>query len=495
MDHVFVKQGLLDSPGFVYGKAKVRTGRSLNVRVRRIASGRWEALPAFSASLPRAPLQHRIVSEQEALSVVVGYEWKTEAPSSLLHVDFGDKTDAVLFDSSVLQDIAMATYALRPCNGRLVADVMPGEMREIKKAANDTFMGVNGMATRDSTRIRGSVQAGPLDETQRVPLYEFTAGRVVLLQIQHILDFGFYQDGNRSVPSGMHLGSTIFDYEPPALHVELTLPSQEEVPANPATSSPAIPSDVDASSNLPVSGRNTGDNSSSKRRRDAGARAPSQSAGSAGSRTALLDEYEEFLAFKRSRSRGIAESENWHDSRDVAKAPFRPSALQQTIHRVLVNGKYCMLSPLLFLETMQTEVEDLPSHILPCFVGFTPGSLDLMVFRSCVLRVGINAIGVKRNRKYYFGDFTAKNKLPAAAEPQDITDLVAALEMLAQIVRKVYKATVCEIVEAATSCVHLLSEDVSVPPPAALVEVVYWIDKRLQKARAAFGSSGHRVLH
>ncbi|KAE9097804.1 hypothetical protein PF010_g15812 [Phytophthora fragariae] len=266
MDHVFVKQGLLDSLGFVYGKAKVRTGRSLNVRVRRIASGRWEALPAFSASLPRAPLQHRIVSEQEALSgigtfescvcvphvgdhstrtwsygVVVGYEWKTEAPSSLLHVDFGDKTDAVLFDSSVLQDIAMATYALRPCNSRLVADVMPGEMREIKKVAYDTFMGVNGMATRDSTRIRGSVQAGPLDETQRVPLYEFTAGRVVLLQIQHILDFGFYQDGNRSVPSGMHLGSTIFDYEPPALHVELTLPSQEEVPGNPATASPAIP--------------------------------------------------------------------------------------------------------------------------------------------------------------------------------------------------------------------------------------------------------------
>ncbi|KAE8908927.1 hypothetical protein PF005_g16417 [Phytophthora fragariae] len=461
MDHVFVKQGLLDSLGFVYGKAKVRTGRSLNVRVRRIASGRWEALPAFSASLPRAPLQHRIVSEQEALSgigtfescvcvphvgdhstrtwsygVVVGYEWKTEAPSSLLHVDFGDKTDAVLFDSSVLQDIAMATYALRPCNSRLVADVMPGEMREIKKVAYDTFMGVNGMATRDSTRIRGSVQAGPLDETQRVPLYEFTAGRVVLLQIQHILDFGFYQDGNRSVPSGMHLGSTIFDYEPPALHVELTLPSQEEVPGNPATASPAIPSDVDASSNLPVSGRNTGDNSSSKRRRDAGARAPSQSAGRAGSRTALLDEYEEFLAFERSRSRGIAESENWHDSRDVAKAPFRPSALQQTTHRVLVN--------------------------------------DLMVFRSCVLRVGINAIGVKRNRKYDFGDFTAKNKLPAAAEPLDITDLVAALEMLAQIVRKVYKATVCEIVEAATSCVHLLSEDVSVLPPR--------------------GSSGGRVL-
>ncbi|KAE9022551.1 hypothetical protein PR003_g11272 [Phytophthora rubi] len=54
-------------------------------------------------------------------------------------------------------------------------------------------------------------------------------------------------------------------------------------------------------------------------------------------------------------------------------------------------------------------------------------------------------------RKYDFGDFTAKNKLPAAAEPLDITDLVAALEMLAQIVRKVYKALVCEIVEAATS--------------------------------------------
>ncbi|KAE8988585.1 hypothetical protein PF011_g19112 [Phytophthora fragariae] len=394
MDHDFVKQGPLDSPSFVYGNAKVRTGRSLNVGVCCIASGRWEALPAFSASLPRAPLQHRIVSEQEALSgigtyagscvcvprvgnhsarawaygVVVGYEWKTEAPSSLLHVDFGDKTDAVMFDSSVLQDIAMATYALRPCNGRPVADVMPGQMREINKSAYDTFMGVNGMATRDSTRIRGSVQAGPLDESQRVPLYEFTADRVGLLPIQHILDFGFYQDGNRSVPSGMNLGSTIFEYEPPALHVELTLPSQEEVPANPATASPAIPrfepdstvaeaaphattlsdssSDVDAASNLPVSGRNIGENSSSKRRRDAGARAPSQSAGSAGSRTALLDEYEEFLVFKRLRSRGIAESEYWHDTRDVAKAPFRPSALQQTIHRVLVNGKYCMLSPL-----------------------------------------------------------------------------------------------------------------------------------------------------
>jgi len=254
MDHVFVKQGLLDSPGFVYGKAKIRSGRSPNVRVRRVASGRWEALPAFSASL-----QHRIVSEQEALSgigtyvgccvcisrvsdqsarawaygVVVGYEWKTEVSSSIIYVDFGDKTDAVLFDGSALQDLAMVTFALRPCSGRPVADVMPGEMREINKTAYEAFMGVSGQATRDSTRIRGDVQAGPLDETQRVPLYEFTAGRVALLPIKHILDFGFYKDGHRSVPLGLSLGNTIFDYEPNAVQKPLSLSPTEEAVVSP----------------------------------------------------------------------------------------------------------------------------------------------------------------------------------------------------------------------------------------------------------------------
>jgi hypothetical protein len=88
-----------------------------------------------------------------------------------------------------------------------------------------------------------------------------------------------------------------------------------------------------------------------------------------------------------------------------------------------------------------------------------------------------------------FGDFTAKNKLPVAIEPFDITDIVAALDMLAKIVRKVFKTVACDVVDAATTFAHLLSEDISVLPPAALVEIVYWIDKRFQKTRAAFASS------
>jgi hypothetical protein len=153
----------------------VGVGRSPNVRVRRVASGRWEALPVFSASLTRASLQHRIVSEQEALSgigtyvgccvcvarvsdhsaralaygVVVGYEWKADASSSILYVDFGDKTDTVLFDGSALQDLAIVTFALRSCSGRPVADVMPGGMREINKVAYEAFM-----RTREAHRKR-----------------------------------------------------------------------------------------------------------------------------------------------------------------------------------------------------------------------------------------------------------------------------------------------------------------------------------------------------
>jgi hypothetical protein len=94
-------------------------------------------------------------------------------------------------------------------------------------------MGVSGQATRDSTRIRGDVQAGPLDETQRVPLYKFTAGRATLLPIKHILDFGFYKDGHRSVPLGLALGNTIFDYEPNEVQQPPALSSTEEAAASP----------------------------------------------------------------------------------------------------------------------------------------------------------------------------------------------------------------------------------------------------------------------
>jgi hypothetical protein len=89
-----------------------------------------------------------------------------------------------------------------------------------------------------------------------------------------------------------------------------------------------------------------------------------------------------------------------------------------------------------------------------------------------------------------FGDFSAKNKLPVAAtKPFDITDSIAALDMLAKIMRRVYKTVACDVMDTATTFAHLLSEDVSVLPPAALVEIGYWIDKRFQKARAAFASS------
>lgn len=206
-----------------------------------------------------------------------------------------------------------------------------------------------------------------------------------------------------------------------------------------------------------------------------------------GELTALRDEYEQFLAFKRART---DDAGHVLEFRSTSKPKFKPSALQASIHRAFVNGKYCMLSPVLFLETIQAELEDTPFVAHPALLRglfsweFGAYGLPTMHFAR---RHRLERRAAER--RHNFGDVSTKIALPAAVEPIEITAVMGALELLLAIVRWVYQLLAVQLVETAKACVYGLTEDFMQLHTSMLQEIVFWIDRRFQKARTLLVTS------
>ena len=236
MNYAFFKPLGLETLGYAYGAAEAPAEGVPHVAVTMLATGRWEGREEYERQRSWAEFQARKVTEQEALSgigtyigasvcvqrpkfaettkwdygVVTGYRWDEAQAAGVLHVSFDTSQDDIQFDSTHLADLEVEAYALRPCQGRAVADVMIGEMVSLHEAAVGHFTGKGRAATRKTKTILSKLQAPPVDESLRVPLYDLTAGSVVFVSLKHILDFTYYKDGKRAIPKNVTVGETIF---------------------------------------------------------------------------------------------------------------------------------------------------------------------------------------------------------------------------------------------------------------------------------------------
>ncbi|KAE9085417.1 hypothetical protein PF001_g26184 [Phytophthora fragariae] len=233
--YVLLKPGSLDTDGYAYGKICSAAQRG-KYDVERFSSGRWAETGEFSSHLSAAQVDPRRVSEDEALSgigtyvgsalciarvprgrpkvwdygMVVGYSWKEDEKSGILQVTFEDKTCEIPYGREELQDLAIETYALRPCIMRSVADVMPTEMRSIHNMVHDHFNGIGQSARRNSTIILRKLKMNQVDEAQLVPVFNIENTRVEYLPIEHILNFVSYFQGKRRAPQGASVPTALF---------------------------------------------------------------------------------------------------------------------------------------------------------------------------------------------------------------------------------------------------------------------------------------------
>ncbi|KAE9150340.1 hypothetical protein PF006_g5270 [Phytophthora fragariae] len=239
--YALFKPDVLETVGYAYGRA-TSTERQGVYDVERLASGRWVDLGAFATQRGAAEVERRGVTEEEALSgigtyvgsalcvarvppgkpkvwdygVVAGYTWCDRTITGTLQITFIEGTSNVAFVKEELQDLAIATYALRPCQMRGTADIMPAEMRSLHAAAHGHFNGVGEPARRSSTTVLKKLTMNLIDESQAVPVYNLDKTRIEFLKIEHILNYVFYQEGRRRAPQGMDVAASLFapDAEP-----------------------------------------------------------------------------------------------------------------------------------------------------------------------------------------------------------------------------------------------------------------------------------------
>ncbi|EGZ07317.1 hypothetical protein PHYSODRAFT_319237 [Phytophthora sojae] len=117
-------------------------------------------------------LDMRAVTEGEALSgigtyvgsavsvarvwdygIAVGYNWKSADRKGTLQVTFNNETLELEYREGEIQDLALETYALRPCWLRSVMETMPGEMRALHDTVQDHFNGIGQAARRSSATV------------------------------------------------------------------------------------------------------------------------------------------------------------------------------------------------------------------------------------------------------------------------------------------------------------------------------------------------------
>ncbi|KUG00903.1 hypothetical protein AM587_10002824 [Phytophthora nicotianae] len=238
--YALFKPGVLRTEGFAYGRTASEE-RQGAYDIERVPSGRWEGIGAFSAQRGAPEVKQRGVTEEEALSgigtyvgstlciarvpqgkpkvwnygVVVSYTWNNLGKSGVLQVTFADATRDLAFGSEEFQDLALETYALRPCYLRGTTDVMPAEMRALHNAAHDHFNGVGQSARRSTATVLKKISMNPVDESQMVPVYNLENTQVEFLKIEHILNFVFYREGKRRPPQGLSVPNALFGIAPP----------------------------------------------------------------------------------------------------------------------------------------------------------------------------------------------------------------------------------------------------------------------------------------
>ncbi|KUF79213.1 hypothetical protein AM587_10001168 [Phytophthora nicotianae] len=515
----FFKPNALATNGYAYGSAVLPASDQVDVSVTRISSGRWASLDAFECDRSSDEVKQRAVSKEEALSgigtyvgscvcvakvsprspkaweygVVTGYTWVQERLAGELFVCFGDESDSVPFNPNELQDLAVPSYALRPCHRAPVADVMGAEMRQRHLVALNNFTGSGSRASRNSSSILRKIDAPDIDESQLIPLFNVAAGKVEFVSIKYALDFSYYNDGKRRAPATVRLGDTIFD-EPAAITSgrDETAQSAEDPRVLAGQLSDSDESDGDEDKAPPPAA--VGLLQTRKRERDVPNQVDEdlvslkQLRVSYSGNPSMLRSIDQVIALRESPlsagsgSGMVSYSGSTYSTSTSSKAQFQPSSLQRVIHGQLVNGTYASMEPQLLLETLQIQHElfaFLPHPaIFRAFYSWDFGlrGLSLMHFAPV-------AGGSKRISTHNMTDFSKSASLPFAVQPQDLSAVIDALDGLAVIVATVYLPFVRELVDAARKFIVALKTREGFSTVEARIELVYWINERFERVR------------
>ncbi|KAL4150480.1 hypothetical protein PRNP1_009882 [Phytophthora ramorum] len=193
--YALLKPEALETMVYTYGKATL-DARKGTYQLERVPSCRWKKLSACTTQREVTEVELGALSEEETLNgigtyvgsalciarvasgkpkvwdygVVVGYSWKSLNNTGTLQVTFADETIELAFSDADLQDLALETYALRPCYLRGAADIMPAEMRALHNAAYDHFNGVDQAARGSSATVLRKLTMNMVDESQVVPV-------------------------------------------------------------------------------------------------------------------------------------------------------------------------------------------------------------------------------------------------------------------------------------------------------------------------------------
>ncbi|KAE9126345.1 hypothetical protein PF007_g6011 [Phytophthora fragariae] len=514
--YALFKPDVLETVGYAYGRA-TSTERQGVYDVERLASGRWVDLGAFATQRGAAEVERRGVTEEEALSgigtyvgsalcvarvppgkpkvwdygVVAGYTWCDRTITGTLQITFIEGTSNVAFVKEELQDLAIATYALRPCQMRGTADIMPAEMRSLHAAAHGHFNGVGEPARRSSTTVLKKLTMNLIDESQAVPVYNLDKTRIEFLKIEHILNYVFYQEGRRRAPQGMDVAASLFapDAEPgraddhgPHGHNSTDAERMYQHYDSDDDLAPAEPSRGDRPSERAKRGRDELPVEAASNQRDSRLTAL---------RRRLEDDPEmvrdivQLIAFRQSNLSNGSASSLVNTATTEPKSQFRSSRQQGIVHGAMTNGKYLSLDAQLFVETMQSQANifDYLPHpgVARGFYGWDFGFRGLTIRHFAPMDVEVER---EYLRRYDMTDFSSKNKLPEPQRASDLADVLAALEVLSVLVSEMYVNAVVELVDAARRFLLLLRKTKSMQGPEAVPELVAWIDDRFESFRS-----------
>ncbi|RLN98181.1 hypothetical protein BBJ28_00023005, partial [Nothophytophthora sp. Chile5] len=315
----------------------------------------------------------------------------------------------------------------------------------------------------------------PVDEGGRVSLFEMISMKVVQVHVKHVLDYVFYHDGGRRLPTTIIIGASVFD-EPGGRTVQPAVSNSAHNAAETRVSNELVDSDEDSDDSLlipRVASATTTMRGARKRDRDPdtdeqSGNPPARHCNDAGSRAGLPA-----MALIETAPAVIE-----------GRGQFWPTRMQTTVHLSIVNGTYSLMGAQFFLERLQSQIGLLAflphPAVLKGFYAWEFGTRGLSVMHFGRLDMS--------SRRRAFGeldmcDFSSRNSLPRPIHARSLDNLISAIDCLALLVGDVYQSFVGNVVAAARQFFLHQKAFASTFDEDALRDLVYWTNERFERLR------------